>query len=88
MDGIAAKNSGWIVMLVMTGITCLLCLPALNASDLEPANQIETQEQPPQKIAAIIQARTASTSRRILRFDRLMRAIIVFFFPDNSPKAC
>ena len=41
-------------MLVMTGITCLLCLPALNASDLGPANQIETQEQPPQKIAAII----------------------------------
>ena len=41
-------------MLVVTGVTCLLCLPALNASDLEPAEQIETQEQPPQKIAAII----------------------------------
>ncbi|MHC4962313.1 MAG: NfeD family protein [Planctomycetota bacterium] len=41
-------------MLVMTGVTCLLCIPALNASDMEPANQLETREQPPQKIAAII----------------------------------
>jgi membrane-bound serine protease (ClpP class) len=54
MDGIAAKNSGWIVMLVMTGVTGLLCLPALNASDLEPAEQTKTQDASPPKIAAVI----------------------------------